>query len=307
MASKGSRGNRVGHNAGHASTTEGRTGVSSPAATNASSKVFQFTDTLAASATKTYVLSADDDFVSVFLNLSVTAAGYSKTADILGAISEMDILAGDGQIIATQPKTDLYDLEQRFNPLHVRPAITYTSVATAISASYTIHGVNLPKARGPYSLMISTPAAAAFNASVTALSVVVTISLGVGQCNERTRYVYSGLPFTPSANGVNDFAPVAPIQTADLVEIFLTGMTSNTADINYVQLQSQGGVLGPRITAGDLVSHSNSEMVSALPSTEIFLLFALQTTLQLGRAAHAYFNWGATPASTIRTGLYWLD
>ena len=95
---------------------------------------------------------------------------------------------------------------------------------------------------------------------------------------------------------------------------------STVNDINYVQLMSQGGTLGPRIPAEDLVSRANAEMANALYSAAesvsagstgttptLFLLFPLKTTLILGASAHMYLNWGSsTPSSTIRTGYVWF-
>ena len=305
------------------SATSGRSGVSSQGGKNASSSVFQFTDTLSAATTKTYVLSSDDDFIAAHFYLSVTATGNSTSADILNGISQLVILAPDGPIITMQPQPDFNLFAQRFGIQHKLPTQNVATGATAVTGDYVVYGLNLPKSKGPYSMMITTPAAASFNTSTSALSVAVTVELTVGKCHgQRTRYVYSGLPITPAASGVNDLAPLAPIQDADLVEIFFTGLTSNTStgDISYIQLQSQGGVLGPRITGGYLVSKANGEMYSSLYSSAesvgagstgttptLFLLFPLGSTLQLGRSAHCYLNWNATPSSTIRNGYYWLD
>ena len=307
--------------------TAGRAGATGPTAMNATSSVFQFTDTVSGSTSKTYVLSCDADVVRVSFNLSTTATGNSTTADILMGISQIIILAPDGPIITLQPMPDFYYFQQRFGPMHQLPSAVTVTGATAGVGTYTLYGVNLPKARGPYTMIISIPAPASFNTSTTALSVNYTVALGIGDCQGvRTRFAYSGLPFTPGASGINDLAPVAPIQDADLVEIWMSGFTAASAtstsnDLSYAQIISQGGVVGPRVTSQDLIATANAEMVSALFSAaqsgissgstgytpSLFLLFPLKTTVKLGRQAHVYLNWGSSPASTIRTGFVWFD
>jgi len=309
-------------------TTTGRYGPSGPGSTNAQSSVFQFTDTKSGSNVTTYKLSADGDWITMYWSLSVTATGNSTSADILGAISQVQILGANGPVITMSPMPDFNYFQQRFSPLHTLPTQQVATAASATKGSYTLYGVNLPQSGGPYTLIVTIQAPASFNVSCTALSVTYTVSLGQGDCaGLQTNYAYSGLGFTPAASGINDLAVIAPIQNVELVEVFMSGFTamasppgSTVNDISYVQLMSQGGTLGPRIQAEDLVSRANAEMANALYSAAesvsssstgttptLFLLFPLKTTLILGNRAHMYLNWGtATPSSTIRTGYVWL-
>jgi hypothetical protein len=311
---------------GTKTVTSGRTGVSPHEATSAIGNIFQFTDTLSASTTKTYPLTSDSDWVSAFFNVAVTATGNSTSQDNLYALSNVQILAADGPVMNLTPNIDFYDFAQRFSPLHIRPVQVSNAVATAVTTSIEVYGINLPQSRGPYTMMITTPAASAFGTQGTggasALSVAVTLSLGSGQCTTRSRYQFTGNPITPTNAGTNDLSPLLPIQDIPLTELFISGMTNNANDINYVQTLSSGNTVGTRDLAASLVSNCNAQMVTPLNATttgqtgnyasnpglgELFLLFALHTSVTAGRSSHLYFTWGASPASTIRFGEYWLE
>ena len=83
-------------------------------------------------------------------------------------------------------------------------------------------------------------------------------------------------------------------------------MTSNTADIDYMQIISEGNTVSPRVTSGVVQSLDNAEMVNSVPSTELFPLFALKSNVVLGRTSHFYVTWGSSPSSSIRLGFYYL-
>lgn len=295
----------------------GRSGVGSNPSYSALSAVFQFTDTRSAGNVNDYPLSSDGAWTALEINTSVTVTSGSTAVpatDILTAYSRIEILDSSGTIISMQPAPDFYNFAQRFGELHVRPAtVQVTGVASGnatASGSYMIYGVNLPQNRGPYTFRISIVPAATFSADATALSVTTTLSLQAGDpasVVSQSRYMFSNLPFTPGANGVNDLAPLAPIQGVSLSELFITGQTSDTADISFIQMQSVGANVGSRILPSDLVALANSEMVSSLPTDTTYLLFPLKTNITLGRDSHLYLNWGASPSSTIRTGFYWLQ
>ena len=320
------RAKRTSVHGGNSNANNGRTGAQGPAANNAPSSDFQFTDTSSSANVKSYVLRSDTDIVRATFTLSVTATGNSTSADITGAIQQIQILGPAGPLVTMTPMPDFYNFGTRFSPLHNTPAQVISTVATVISGTWVVYGLNLPAlANGVYTMSITTQTAATFNTSVTALSVVTTLQLGFGNCGGKTtHYAYSGLPFTPAVSGVNDLAPLASIQGKNLIELFLYGFTATTGatpDLAYVQIQSKGGVLGPRITTQELISVTNAEINGNLISTAesvsagsvgrtplMFMLFPLKTTLVLGNGAHCYFNWGtSTPSTTIIAGYYWLE
>ena len=324
---KGSPGTK-GKSGHFANSNSGRSGVQGVSASNAASSDFQFTDTLTATNVKSYVLNSTNDIIRIFWNLSVTATGNSTTADIMGAIQFVRILGPGGVLIQMSPMPDFYLFQQRFSPLHQLPSVVTTAAATAATNSYTLYGINLPAipvGQGVYTLEITIQAAATFNTSCTALSVISSVTLGFGDCGGMTtHFSYSGLPFTPASSGVNDLGPVASIQGKNLVELFLTGLTqtsTQTPDINYLVAQSAGGNVGYRITGQELYAVANAEMVSGLFSAAetasagsigytptLFPLYALKTTLTLGNGSHFSLNWtSGTPSAAIVARYYWLE
>ena len=295
---------------GNVSKSTGRQGAGGNAASNATSDVFQFSYTLSAANSQTFVLTSDTDWIAADWAVTVTVGGAytGGSSDILGAISNILVIASDGPCINITPVPDFYMLQQRFSPYGVSGTVVNASASgSAYTGYYHISGFNLPQAKGPYSMIISTPAAATFNASATSLTVLVSLSLKSGTAKQRLRTQFSGLPFTPAASGTNDLAPLAPIQDISLTELMFSSMTSNTADISTIQLMSQGSVLGPRTLAGTLVSRQANELTGAVASSELYPLLALQSNLTLGRNAHMYITWGASPSSTIRLLFVWFD
>ncbi len=289
------------------SKTVGRQGASPHAATDAASDSFQFSTTYAAGAVDTRALTQDGDYVSMIVGLAVTATGNTATVDILNALSRIDFIAKNGPVISLVPNPDFYQIAQRFSEYHTKPTVAQVTGATQVSATYKVDGINMPETYGPYSIQITVNSASGFSASTTALSVVFTLSFVIGTAPKLTRYVFSGFPVAVSANGTSDLSPVAAIQDIPLVELFISGLTSNTADISFLELTNSQGAPAPRITATDLVARANSMMVTNLDSDKLFPLMAMGMNLTLSRTNHTYFNWGATPSSTIRLGFYWLE
>ena len=288
--------------------TGSRAGAIPQTAQNASATAFLTKDSLSDSQSKAYVLPELGDYVAMTMDLTVTPTGNtSTTTDILSAIDYLEFVAG-GTIMKVRP-TDLYDITQRFNQFGKRPSVTDSNSATAVSASYKFEGLSLPVNRGPYTLIVNTVAASAFGTSTTALSVAYTISFVIGATEgHRSRFVYTSWPGgAPSASGVADIASIASIQNVPLTELFITGMTSNTADISTIQIQSQGNAVTNRETSSAIVARCNSLLTSDLQSTELFPLLGLGTDLTLGRGAQFLVNFGASPSSSMYLGFYWLD
>lgn len=310
LAGNGGRSRSVLSRGAAATSTKasGRAGSGNFAASNAAgSDVFQFTDaTGALGSTMTHPLSSDADWVEMTYTITVSASSASVTTDLLNAIATIEIIAPDGPIIRMVPNPDFYLFVQRFTEYgSVAPTTTVATATVTTSASDTYAvPVNLPKSRGPYTVIVSMASSFASAATVTT---TVTLSLRSGVANQRTRYAYSNLPFTAVASGTQDLAPLAPIQDVELQELFFTGMTSNSADINYIQIQSEGSPVGPRVLSGILVARDKQSITTTLPSTYLYPLLALKTSLKLGRSSHFYITWGASPASTIRNGFYWFD
>jgi hypothetical protein len=292
------------------SQVKGRQGPARAPATNAGSNVYAFSQTINPASTYTYPLTLDGDFVGINFNLTVSIATASTSADILNAITQIQIIAADGPIVNLSPVPDFYMFIQRFGPYGVAQATTkYTVTASTVAyqAAYQVP-INLPATKGPYTMVITT-GAATLATSVTLNSVLCEVGLQLGVCPEgvRTRYAYTNIPFTPSNSGTNDLAPLAAVQDIDLQEVFLSGLATNTTAIAYVLIQSAGASMAPRLTGQQIVSADQQYLTGTLPVDQAFPLLALQSTLQLGRNSHFYVTWGTTAPSAPRTGFYWFD
>ena len=303
----GGRGRPKSANAGGRSAVTGRAGAANLPVADAQSTSFQMTKayTLStATITDTVVLNLEEDVIGFSVTATVALTGNTNTtSDQLSAFPAWQVLGPDGVEMNILPAPDFYMLEQRFSPLHVLPSTVNLNGTTATSGTYLVYGISLPKG-GNYNLLLSINPYTSIGTATTGGTVTITLDAILGKTGGKiSRYLYSGLPFTPSANGVNDLAPVAPIQDTDLTELFISGLTSNTADISYIQTSK----VGARILPSTLVAKANAAMISALPSTELFPLFSLQTDLNIGRGAHFLIQWGASPSSSIRLGFYWLQ
>ena len=297
------------------SVTKGRNGVVGAQARQAISDVFQFEDTPNIPATKSYLLTTDSSYIGFVITVTATAAntnaGAENVPDILNVFSQINILDDSGNIVSMIPNIDFYNFAQRFSTLHTIPAVTEIVVpgnsSASASATYRIPGVNLPLLSGSkkYTLQVVTQAASGVT-GVSFTDVTITLSMIPGAAPRTTHYVYSGLPFTPTANGFQDLGVNATIQNVDLEELFMNGLTSNVADISYLQIQSVNGTVGGRVFASDLVARIQTESVGALPATALYPLLALKTSARLGGSHHFYLQFGATPSSSIRLGYYWL-
>ena len=297
------------------SVTKGRNGVVGAQARQAISDVFQFEDTPNIPATRSYLLTTDSSYIGFVITVTATAAntnaGVENVPDILNVFSQINILDDSGNIVSMIPNIDFYNFAQRFSTLHTIPAVTEIVVpgnsSASASATYRIPGVNLPLLSGSkkYTLQVVTQAASGVN-GVSFTDVTITLSMIPGAAPRTTHYVYSGLPFTPTANGFQDLGVNATIQNVDLEELFMNGLTSNVADISYLQIQSVNGTVGGRVFTSDLVARIETESVGALPVTALYPLLALKTSARLGGSHHFYLQFGATPSSSIRLGYYWL-
>lgn len=302
---------------GNVGAATGRHGLQRLSAANAVSTVFQF-DESHAKGTYTKVLSTDDDWVGMNFVITVTPTGNTiSTQDILAAITQIQILGPAGPVMTLQPVPDFYYLEQRFNPYHTFDAQVSTAGATAeVYASHV--PVSLPESQGPYTFVWAVDASQLAGGSTTAGTVEVALSLTAGQADGQLNYIYANFPATIAANGTQDLAPIAAVQGVTLTELFISGLSSNNTDITTVQLQSAGSTLGPRISGYELVSLAQSRLGQTLadldvigqssgdPGDLLMPLFALQSELVLGRNAHMYVFFGATPSTALRLGYAWV-
>ena len=297
------------------SVQSGRSGAGTNPAVNDNSAKFVFTDSLSGSQVKTYPLPTTQNWVSAVFTVTTAVTSGSTAAgthDILTGYSNLQILDASSTPVNMTPAPDFYNFAQRFSELHVRPSVVnVTGVASSqasATGTYVISGLNLPKSRGPYQLRLTAQSPTSFDSNATALTVTTTLALTPGNIpnNSETNYTFSGLPFTPSANGTNDLSPLASVQGVSLTELFLTGQTSDTADMNTLLLESQGQLIGDRIIPSDLVAQANNAMVSALPSDTTYLLFPLHTNIVLGTDSSMLITWGASPSDSIRVGYYYL-
>ena len=291
---------------------KGRVGSSPIESTNAASNSFQFQDTVTpstAAIVKSYPLTNDGDYIALNFALSGSVSGGTAVDnDVFDLISEVDILNASGTIMKLTPATDFYDLAQRFGPLHTRTSVvTMTTVGTTYTNAIVVYGISLPAKDGPYTLQVTYAQPSTVGTGNTGSTVALTVQATIGTAPMLSNYVFTQLPFTPVASGIVDLSPLVPIQGPVLSELFISGMTSNTADINYMQIISEGNTVSPRVTSGVIQSLDNAEMVSSVPSTELFPLFALKSNVVLGRTSHFYVTWGSSPSSSIRLGFYYLS
>ena len=253
-------------------------------------------------------MTNDGDYIALNFALSGSVSGGTAVDnDVFDLISEVDILNASGTIMKLTPATDFYDLAQRFGPLHTRTSVvTMTAVGTTYTNAIVVYGISLPAKDGPYTLQVTYAQPSTVGTGNTGSTVALTVQATIGTAPMLSNYVFTQLPFTPVASGIVDLSPLVPIQGPVLSELFISGMTSNTADINYMQIISEGNTVSPRVTSGVIQSLDNAEMVSSVPSTELFPLFALKSNVVLGRTSHFYVTWGSSPSSSIRLGFYYL-
>jgi hypothetical protein len=254
----------------------------------------------------TIPLSDESDWVgmNVTVTLNSIVGNTSVTADLLTVLQQIDILGAGGTPISLQPSVDFYNFAQRFSRRHIVPATVELNGTTSVSGTYNIPGVNLPKGRGGYSIRITTAQFAAVGTATTAYNVTIRLALNPGSTEGKmTNFQFSGMPFGVSAGGVQNLGTVAAFPDVSLVELFVSGMTSNTADIDHLEIEG----VTPLVYAADLVSKLTQEMESALPSTQLWLCLALHTNLTLSRLKKFLLYFGATPSTTMRLGYYWLS
>ena len=290
---------------------KGRVGTTPIETTNSASNSFQFQDSVTPTSSaivKSYPLTTDGDYIALSFSVSGSVSGGTAVAnDVFDLISNVSILNPSGTIMNMTPAIDWYDLAQRFGPIHTRASeVEMTVVGTTYTNAIVVYGLSLPVKDGDYTLQVTYAQPSTVGTGNTGSTVALTVQATIGTAPLLSNFVFTQLPFTPVANGIVDLSPLVPIQGPELSELFITDMSSNTADISYIQVVSEGNSVSPRMTSGIIASLDNAEMVSAVPSTELFPLFALKTNIVLGRTSHFYVTWGATPSASIRLGFYYL-
>lgn len=289
------------------STTSGRVGVSgNQAKGNVATDGFQFARAYAGPSVDTIALSDESDWVG--MNFTVTlnsiVGNTSTTADLLTVIQQIDILGAGGTPISLTPAVDFYDFAQRFSRRHIRPAVVELNGTTSVSGTYNLVGVNLPRNGSGYSIRITTAAFANVGSSTTAYNVTIRLAMNAGDCGGRmTNFQFSGMPFGVSAGGVQNLGTVAAFPDVPLVELFITGMTSNVADIDHLEIEG----VTPLVYAADMTSKLTQEMESPVPTTELWLCLALHSDLTLSRGKKFLLYFGSAPSTTMRLGYYWLS
>lgn len=296
---------------GYRSQITGRQGASSNPSSNESGGEFQFSQSFTLSTvsqTPTFNLNFGSDCIGWSITVTLAMTGNTNTtADQLTAFQQWQILGPGGNLMNIQPAPDWYMLAQRFGPQHVKPTVVAMNGTTATTGYYVVYGINLPALNAPnhYSLLLGIQPYTSIGTASTGGTVTITIESMSGDAQGVTsHYAYSNLPFTPSANGTNDLVPVAPIQDVDLVELFLSGLTSNVADVAFFQSTD----VGPHILPQTIIQGDNARFPGTTMDTDkLYPLMALETNLNLTMGTHFYANWGASPSNSIRAGFYWLD
>ena len=301
------------------STTQtGRVAASATSVMNATGSSISFTDTQTAGGDKTYALQAAGDYVSMLLSVTVTATGNTATVDILNAFTRLVVYAPDvGPIITisngvltngggkTLPA--IYLLSQRFAEYGQLPATVNVTGATATTGTFNIQGFSLPASKGPYTLEVVINSAAGFSASTTALSVTYTFSFKVGSASGRLRYLEATLPAQPTANGSQDYGPIAVIQDTPLTEFFLYGLAAAT-DISTLQIVAAGNVISQNTSGSQIASLDNAQFTSTMPTGALMPCHAFNTTITLGRATSFLATFGSSPATSgVVAGYCWHD
>ncbi len=311
-SSIGTRSNKSGSRS--TSKSSGRSGVAPHSTNNAGSdvQVFQNYTLSGIGASNSWPLPADGDFNAAIFAVTVSADAATVAGDILNAFANngIEIVGPHGPLMDLTPNIDFYAFQQRFGEYGVAPAPTNVAVnagTITYSATYYVSGIQLPMSAGPYTLNITAAPSNVFGVTGTP-AVTVSLNLVMGECPGGlvTHFKRNALPFTPQALGTQDLAPVAAIQGPTLQEMFLTGLTLNTADIAYLQVASSGSVLGTRTSGASLVGRDAASLAGTLNSSYLYPLLAFHTGLILDRSAHFYITWGATPSNVIQVGYYWL-
>jgi len=295
-----------------------RGGQAPNAAVNAGSEVRVIIGQLASGfgAGITQPISIDGDFVAMVVTITVTVTSASATVDVLGAIGSLEIDDPNGVAILMTPSVDFYMWQQRFGQYGIAPAKTTIASATttgtaSATATYYVSGFNLPQAAGSYTLILTN--AASWNAS-SSLGVTYTVNLVRGNCGGyETHYKTTTFAPPPAASAEIDYASVAAIKGVPLEEIFISGMTSNTADIATMIIESAGNPVATKISSASILGRDNSVLSdsngaggAALSGTVLYLCLALGTRIILGLDAHLYVTFGGSPNSAMRFGYYWL-
>ena len=277
----------------------------------AKAPVFIVTDT-ANNAVRTYPLSTEADYRTLVIELTVAATSGTTAipaTDILNAMPAFNIIDPNGYRIKLVPVTDFYSMYQRYSRYHDTLTVTKltgtASTQVTVSANYEIPGCRLSQAQGPFTLEVTTASASGFSSDCTALSVTYTISAVPGQTGGVSLNTISAtLNPQPTANGVSDLSPAAPIQGKALDEFVLTGLTSNTADVTYWSIILNGTLVSNRADSGALVSMAQGRMNGTIPGGTMYLCFALGTQIAFNRSSHLWANYGSSPATSGVRALY---
>ena len=269
---------------------------------NAVSNSVSFTDTVSGPSDKTYILQAAGDYVALTLGLTVTATGNTGSTDILNAINTIRVFSASGMPITLQPVTDVYALSQRFSFYGQKPATVLDTGATAVSGTYYLAGFALPASQGPYTIEIVVPAPSAFTSTTTALSVTYSLMFEVGTASHLLHYTSSALPIQPSADGEQDYGPIAAVQDIPLSELFLMGLNGPT-DLAVAQISVGGSVVTQNTSGTQLAALTDAKLTAPIPASELMFCLPLNTGLTLGRSSSVLLTWGSSPATSgVRVG-----
>ena len=268
----------------------------------------------------TQPISGGADYTGFELTITATPNSASAAQDALAYVGSMEIVAPDGTIILMNPIPDFYTVSQRFSPTGTAPAQVKNSTGTpTVTASYTIMGVNLPAAKGPYTVIWTNVAAAV--SGETTLSVAYTMTMIIGATGgNRTRFKASS--FAPGAVTAAevDYSQTFPVQGPSLEELFitppaniLTQMSIITVDVNqFTQIQSLGSPIASGVTPaylnGVAQAQLNGTLGGPLATYVIYLCLGLGTQITLGSASNLFIKFGTVGSGDVlRFGGYWFD
>src|SRR5208282_4274094 len=154
----------------HIGGINARQGATGPPASNAGSQVYAFNQTISPGNTFTYPLTLDGDFIAMNFNITMKWTASSAATDILNGITTVQIIAPDGPSVTMAPVPDFYLFAQRFSQYGqslsvVNTSITVTTVTISSTANYNLP-INLPAAKGPYTLVLTAGSSALVNTTV---------------------------------------------------------------------------------------------------------------------------------------------
>lgn len=262
--------------------------------------------TVSGSAVTPITIPTTNDYKTLIIRMDVSATSGTTAipaTDILNALSNLSLDDPSGQIVNLTPVDDFYPFYLRYSRYHsalTKTTLTGTaSTQVTVSATYELPGFRLSQSGGPYTLNLTTPSASTFSSDCTALSTLFTVSVVPGLTGGVTVHaINSTLNPQPVASGYTDYAPTFPFQGQALDELYFSGLTSNTADVEFWSITLNGQLVSNRIYSSELVAQAQGRMTGTIPSSNLFLCYGLNTQIALNRSSHLWASFGSSPATS---------